>query len=231
MRTPASLLAPDAEFQHRPPTCRLDEVGISCGTDLSSLVRDHLRSWERFLMPLREVSFDLLEIGVGAGASLRTWREWFPAARLVGLDVRRVFIDPPIDNCTLVHGSQADPTVLMRLVRDYRFRLIVDDGSRHADDKLQTFLTLFPWLESDSVYLCSGIDSLDASAADASASAALQPVELGGAATPAWFANLGISLSTSRAPGHPRSAWPAIARVQAHATGVTLLRGSAVVTT
>lgn len=231
MRAPASLLAPEADLGHRPAIGRLDEVGIKCGTDLSSLGRDHLRSWERFLIPLREEAFDLLEIGVGDGASLRMWRSWFPAARLVGLDVRRVFIDPPLENCTIVHGSQTDPAVLMRLVRDYRFRLIVDDGSLHADDKLQTFLALFPWLEPNSLYLCAGVNALHSPAAAETGELRLEPVELGGAATPAWFANLGISLSASRPLGQPHSAWQAIAWAQEHATSVTLLRGSAVVTT
>lgn len=231
MRAPASLLALDADRRAHTATCRLDDLGIRCGTDLSSLGRDYLRSWERFMMPLREETFDLLEIGVGTGASLRAWREWFPAARLVGLDVRRVFVDPPIDDCTIVHGSQTDSAVLRQLVRDYRFRLIVDDGSQHADDKLQTFLTLFPWLEPDSAYLCAGIDAHHGHAIDASGSAGLEPVELGGVATPAWFANLGISVSTSRALGNMRSKWPAIALVQEQATGVTHLGGSVVVTT
>jgi hypothetical protein len=211
--------------------CCLDEIGIKHGTDLSSLGRDHLRSWERYLMPLRDEAFDLLEIGVGDGASLRTWREWFPKARLVGLDVRRVFIDPPLDNCSIVHGGQTDSATLMQLVREYRFRLIVDDGSPHADDKLQTFLTLFPWLEPDSVYFCAGIDSLRGPAAADGGPSGLEPVELGGVATPAWFASLGISLSKICAPGQTRSAWPDIARVQERATGVALLRGSALVTT
>jgi hypothetical protein len=231
MRSPASLLTLDVVRGERPVTGRLDDLGIRCGTDLSSLGRDYLRSWECFMMPLREESFDLLEIGVGTAASLRTWREWFPAARLIGLDVRRVFIDPPIDNCTIVHGSQTDPMVLRQLVRDYRFRLIVDDGSQHADDKLHTFLALFPWLEPDSAYLCAGIDALNGHAIGASGSAGLEPVELGGVASSAWFANLAVSLSTSGAPGQSRSAWQAIARVQELATGVTFLRGSVVVTT
>jgi hypothetical protein len=231
MRAPASLIVSNADIGTPMMRYRLDEIGITYGSDLSSLGQDYLRSWERYLLPLRDEAFDLLEIGVGDGASLRTWREWFPKARLVGLDVRRVFIDPPLDNCSIVHGGQNDPALLMQLVRAYRFRLIVDDGSPHADDKLQSFLTLFPWLEPDSVYLCAGIDSPSGPAAADGGPSGLEPVELGGVATPSWFASLGICLSNNRAPGQMRSAWPAVARVQERATGVALLRGSALVTT
>ena len=125
---------------------------------MSSLVWDALRSWERFLAPRRDQAFDLLQIGVGTGASLRTWREWFPAARLVGLDPRRIVLDPAIADCTIVQGTQTDLGALQPLLRDYRFRLIVDDGSHHPDDQVQTFQLLFPWLAADSVYICAGFD-------------------------------------------------------------------------
>ena len=138
--------------------CHLDDIGVRHGSELSSLSRDHLRTWERFLAPLHDQTFDLLQIGGGNGASLRTWREWFPEARLVGLDPRRLLLDPPIAECTIVQGNQTDLGALQPLLRDYRYRLIVDDGSHHPDDQVQTFQLLFPWLEPDSVYICAGFD-------------------------------------------------------------------------
>jgi hypothetical protein len=138
--------------------CHLDDIGVRHGSELSSLSRDVLRLWERFLAPLRGQSFDLLQIGVGNGASVRTWREWFPEARLVGLDPRRLVLDPPIAGCTLAQGNPTDLGALQPLLRDFRFRLIVDDGSHHPDDQVLTFQLLFPWLEPDSVYIGVGFD-------------------------------------------------------------------------
>jgi hypothetical protein len=86
------------------------------------------------------------------------WREAFPMARLVGLDARRLVLDPAIANCILLQGQQTDLNVLKPLLRECRFRLIIDDGSHHAEDQVQTFLTLFPWLEPDSMYICAGLD-------------------------------------------------------------------------
>src|SRR5918997_3028829 len=92
----------------KPVPCHLDAIGVRHQSELSSLVWDSLRSWERFLAPRRDQAFDLLQIGVGTGASLRTWREWFPAARLVGLDPRRIVLDPAIADCTIVQGTKTD---------------------------------------------------------------------------------------------------------------------------
>lgn len=213
-----------------PLRSKLDEHGSRHGTELSSLGRDYLRYWQVFLQPLRGEAFDLLEIGVGNGASLRTWREWFPSARLVGLDARRLIVDPPIENCVVLHGSQTDQSTLRQLVRSYRFRVIVDDGSRHAEDKIATFLSLFPWLESDSVYICAGFEQ---------AIPLVRPdLELQGGETstsesslgPAWFANLGLELAAQRPKQPDEPTHLPIDTVLERATGVTLLRDSVVVT-
>jgi hypothetical protein len=212
-------------------TSRLDDLGISCGSHLSSLDQDALRTWERFLCPLRGEAFDLLQIGVGAGASLRTWRVWFPAARLIALDVRRNALTPPIANCTIVHGSQSDPTVLRHLLRDHRFRLIVDDGSPLPDHKRQTFLTLFPWLESDSVYCCAGIGDPGSGINDDAGLAHGVAICSDGVTLPIWFANFALALANGIGWDRIPNAQDPIDLVLERATGVSLLRGSTVVTT
>ena len=198
------------------PGCELDAAGVRHGTELSSLSRDCLRGWAPLLAPFRGRSFDLLEIGVGSGASMRTWREWFPAAQLVGLEARRIHIEPPIPGCVIVQGNQADPATLHRVVKEYTLQVVIDDGSRCADDQIQTFLTLFPWLEPDSVYVCAGLpDGLDAS-------------ESGQTSAAEWFAALGRTLVTT---GDGREeAPPGAAAILPRVRGVYLMRGCALVT-
>ncbi len=234
--------------------CQLDDIGVRQGTDLSSLVWDYLRSWERFLAPLRDQHFDLLQIGVRTGASLRMWREWFPEARLVGLDPRRIILDPAIADCTIVQGNQTDLGALQPLLRDYRFRLIVDDGSHHSDDQVQTFQLLFPWLEADSVYICAGFTNpvvtpkhqpeqpvepaTPAGTPERPEEPSAQPEDratrqTGGAIQrtgSAWFAELGGALVTGER-GDCRTLEPLIWElILRKTTGVFLLRGSVVVT-
>lgn len=201
--------------------CQLDDVGVRHGTALSTLGRGCLGQWQRFLEPLRDESFDLLEIGVGSGASLRTWREWFPLAQLVGLEARRLMVDPPIAGSTIVHGSQTDFSVLKRLLRDRRFRLIVDDGSRRPDDQIQTFLTLFPWLEPDSVYICASFPEIEGAAGDG------EQESLAGVS---WFTELGRALIADGSGSRPPGAAREVDLVMQRAKGVFLMRGSAIVT-
>jgi len=236
------------ELLGEPVQCHLDDVGVRCQTDLSSLGRDSLTTWERLLAPLRDQTFDLLQIGVGSGESLRTWRDWFPEARLVGLDPRRIVLDPPIETCTITHGNQTDLSALQPLLRDYRFRLIVDDGSRHPDVRVQTFLLLFPWLEADSVYICAGCDDLTTvpgAQTEESATPPEQPAapskRLAGRARSraraperrtgaGWFAELGRELATNEIRDRYPAEEPTRDVIRRTATGIFLLRGSVVVT-
>lgn len=219
----------------------LDTIGVRHGSPLASRCRDLLRSWEHILAPYRNQAFDLLQLGVGDGASLRTWREAFPEARLVGIDARRLVLDPPIAECALAHGRQTDIAVLKPLLRDCRFRLMIDDGSRHADDQVQTFLTLFPWLEPDSAYICAGLDeswhpsttheNTAGNATGKPEQSALPPEQEPRRHTgSAWFADLGRAL-TERQYQDGQTLDQAMRELTVQkASGVLLLRGSVVVT-
>jgi hypothetical protein len=221
--------------------CLLDDIGVRHGSELSSLSRDVLRTWECFLVPLRGQTFDLLQIGVRTGASLRTWREWFPEAQLIGLDARRLVLDPPIADSTIVQGNPTDLGALQPLLRDRRFRLIVDDGSRHPDDQVQTFQLLFPWLEPNSLYICAGVgermtlsmeppaqpEERPERAADLRRHWGRRPEQPTGLA---WFADVGRALTASDRRDRHALLQPTREFILRKASGVTLLPGSVVVT-
>jgi hypothetical protein len=195
---------------------RLDALGVRFGAALSSLDRDCLDACEPFLAPLRDDACDVLEIGIGSGGSLRTWRAWFRRAHLVGLDVRRIHLDPPLPDCTIVQGDQTDHATLHRVVRDRRVRVVIDDGSRRAGDRIQTFLTLFPWLEPHAVYVCAGL--ADTPVVDEADHPPLRE----------WFVDLARSVAGEvAAPPRDRSGYDAVVR---RARGIYLTRGCAIVT-
>jgi hypothetical protein len=170
----------------------------------------------------------------------------------VGLDARRLVLDPPIAECTIVQGNQTDLGALQPLLRHYRFRLIVDDGSHHPNDQVQTFQLLFPWLEADSVYVCAGFDENTILARDedqperqqqrtdqakgqskgaAPGGVPRRPARLANQRTgPAWFAELGRTLAASDLPDRRALGQPMRRFIRHKATGVYLMPGCVVVT-
>ena len=69
------------------------------------------------------------------------WREYFPNATIVGMD-----INPPIEveGCTVVQGDQGNCWDLSRLCQDGLFDVIIDDGSHRHQHQITSFYTLFP---------------------------------------------------------------------------------------
>lgn len=109
--------------------------------------------YARHLRRFRVRSFTLLEIGIFHGDSLRVWRDVFPWARIVGLDLhipsirlgRRV---------RLVQGDQAEADDLRSAIAGLpALAVVIDDGSHRGDDIWASFTTLFPLLQSGGVYI------------------------------------------------------------------------------
>jgi hypothetical protein len=135
----------------------LIDLGIEHGTD--KVDHGYLRHYADVLGPFRHESFDLLEIGVKTGASIRMWHDFFPAARIVGLDRKTNPIGEELPRFTHVQGDQADLVLLQSLIERYAFRVIVDDGSHLWGHQIFTFQTLFPWIEPGGVYICEDIQT------------------------------------------------------------------------
>jgi hypothetical protein len=102
----------------------------------------------------RESVKKVLEIGVGEGAGLRMWRDFFPNAIIYGADnqANRVFIDPPIQVFRCDQSSDKD---LISLVEKTGtdIDLVMDDGSHKQEDQVFTCLTLMPLLKKDVTYV------------------------------------------------------------------------------
>ena len=100
-------------------------------SDISVKPAAYLPVYEELLGPLLRESFTLLELGVWRGDSLKMWRDAFPLAAIVGLD-----LDPPeLDLGPRVHviaGDQSDVGLLGLVRAEYApggFDVIIDDAS------------------------------------------------------------------------------------------------------
>ncbi len=92
----------------------------------------------------------LIEIGVQGGGSLSMWKEYFPKAKIVGVD---------IDDCSrfatediqIFRGDQADPKFLTSIPGT--FDIIIDDGGHTMKQQQVSFKHLFPRLNEGGMYV------------------------------------------------------------------------------
>jgi hypothetical protein len=131
----------------------LNYIGILEGTDKTSLANDYLRHYERILNGIRNDPFQLLEIGVAEGSSLRTWERFLPLATIIGVDINEACKEFAGGRVKVEIGSQADPAFLSALAGKYTPSIIIDDGSHQSAHIFLTFNILFPSLRPGGIYI------------------------------------------------------------------------------
>lgn len=103
----------------------------------------------------REQVKRVLEIGINAGSSLRMWAEFFPNAKIIGVDCNPNCLFQE-DRITCVQADQNNPEQLRNAV-DWvgggPFDLIIDDGSHETEHQITSIQTLLPYLTDDGIYV------------------------------------------------------------------------------
>lgn len=137
----------------------LTRLSIRYGSDKFG-AHQYTPAYHIILQRFRGRPINLLEIGVGGyaspqsgGGSLAMWAEYFPLARIVGLDVmaKTLAISPRV---TIVEGSQIDDAVLDRLAGEFGpFDVVIDDGSHVPAHMLHTLRRLYPHVAAEGVYI------------------------------------------------------------------------------
>lgn len=101
----------------------------------------------------------VLEIGVNRGCSLRMWEEFFPNAKVVGLDINSECLFNTSRISTFV-ADQSDPHSLrnaLQIAQAHPFDLIVDDGSHDMIHQAISLAALLPLLSDIGVYVIEDI--------------------------------------------------------------------------
>lgn len=106
----------------------------------------YMEEYDRILAPWRSQPLRILELGVCNGASMKIWRDYLPAATIVGLDLNPKPLGFPDDpRCLFIQGSQDDSKVLDAAVQlaGGLFDLIIDDASHLGWLTARAFSHLF----------------------------------------------------------------------------------------
>lgn len=126
----------------------LNDIGVRCGTDKSTITHCYLDVYEKYLEPLKEKEFTILELGIAAGNSLRTWAEYFPKARIFGIDNSQ---DCAGNNRFI--GSQTDKDFLDKVLAEIgEVQVLIDDCSHEGALTIETFKHLFPKIANGGFY-------------------------------------------------------------------------------
>lgn len=148
----------------RPFRSSLDPLARIYGTDKSSRFHGYTRLYQAHLGARRRDVRCLLEIGIGGttsltgydtsegGQSLRMWQDYFPNARIIGIDIAVKAVTGP--RIVTEQGSQNDTLFLTDVaLRHGPFDVVIDDGSHVGPDVRISFETLFKHVAPGGVYV------------------------------------------------------------------------------
>ena len=143
---------------------KLTEIGNKHTTDKGTLhyeAHGYTEIYNDYISDTDKIT--LLEIGVWHGDSVRMWNEYNENINLHVID-----IDPNVMNngekVTTHIGNQSDHSFLRGVLDKIEILdVVIDDGSHHFNDIMNSFNTIFPKLKSGGIYF---IEDLHANVAN-----------------------------------------------------------------
>lgn len=125
----------------------LNDLAIKYGSDKSSEGHNYMPFYQEILPHNPE---SILEIGILKGASMRVWKECFPAAKLYGLDLFEDDPLPDIDGVSWLKGSQSDEYILYNIRNNIKPQIVIEDASHNC---IAHWVSLFSLISCCDMYI------------------------------------------------------------------------------
>jgi hypothetical protein len=131
----------------------LDELAIKYGADKNPNLHNYTPRYSLYLEQYRDTKFNFLEIGVYEGSSLRMWKEFFPKAHIIAIDIDPRCKQYEEDRIDVHIGDQTDIKFLNSVFDQYEnIDIILDDGGHSSKQQIVSFETFFPRLTPGGLY-------------------------------------------------------------------------------
>jgi len=112
----------------------------------------YLPVYERYFEKLRQQPIHLVEIGVNMGASILLWLDYFPNARITGVDIEKRE-NPTHERYTFLQGDQMDKNFWRTFIENQpKIDILIDDGGHRNDQIETTYWCLWQHLKPGGLY-------------------------------------------------------------------------------
>ena len=141
---------------------KLEELAFKYGSHkCPEIGHSYTDFYDHLFAKRRDSIHKLLEIG--AGASLYMWRDFFPKAKIYGIDIKKKLVFKKGRIQTFL-CNQADPVKLTKLIKKIGsdIDIVIDDGSHEPQDIITSCQTLMPLLKKGVIYIIEGTDRVSA---------------------------------------------------------------------
>ena len=154
--------------------CELFLKHLSDKTKIGNNGHSYSKEYFNLFKDIRNNHIKMLEIGIGnkaimdplvgaeykPGASLRAWKEFFINAQIYSFDIQKEVIFEE-DRIKCFEGDQSCNEGLDKVLskifdhngKEFKFDVIIDDGSHILGHQLHTLLYLIKYLKNDGIYV------------------------------------------------------------------------------
>jgi hypothetical protein len=129
---------------------RLGEIATKHNTDKKPKRHNYTSVYEQYFERMRQKKLRLLELGIGTGASLKMWADYFPNAQIYGADIEKCG-RTCLKHSDRIHLFEFDirvPQSVAGLARQIGepMDIIIDDCNHASYCQRTAFMLLFPSL-------------------------------------------------------------------------------------
>jgi len=157
-------LAASSSFRAQTQQDKLEELAFKYGTDKSKDDHKYVDVYSNFFQHRRFSIQNVTEIGVSMGQSIQVWNEYFPHARIHGVDIQ--YDEPILKNlaplkrvvlhkCNVLEKSD----VLALPLAPETMDLIIDDGPHDRNSQETVLRNFWPYLKPGGMYIMEDVDA------------------------------------------------------------------------
>lgn len=122
---------------------------------------DYANFYEKWFSSIRDSVTDVCEIGIYNGASLKCYYDYFPNAKILGLDInsdKTQYRNDRVNTDTL-DQSKEDQLINFANRHIEKFDIVLDDGSHDIEHQQLTFGKLFKTVKPGGLYIIEDMGS------------------------------------------------------------------------
>jgi cephalosporin hydroxylase len=138
-----------------PQSCKLGELAkYAAKTDKGISGHNYVEVYERFILQWRDDPIKIFEIGVDQGGSLLMWQDYFPKAKIYGVDIEEKSKYNTARIKTLI-GDQSKRDQLQKAiaVSGGDIDLLIDDGGHTMEQQQVSLGFLFKFVKPGGFYI------------------------------------------------------------------------------
>ena len=114
----------------------------------------YITAYQQYFTRLRYKRIRLLEIGVYKGNSLLMWKNFFPFASIVGIDINKDCMKYVGHRINIYIGDQTDKSFMLETEKIAGpFDIVIDDGGHCHSQQIKSFEIFFKLLNPGGLYV------------------------------------------------------------------------------